>query len=104
MVPLSAETGGRLQADFTAYVKSVIVAGLVVGGTAATEWTPATRVEFIFPLPLCASGHQPRHRAQRLNRSHPRVVGPRALRVRGAWPSRRRLTRRLGATPPALRD
>ena len=46
MVPLSAETGGRLHAEFTGYVKGVIVAGLAVGGAAATEWTPVTRVEF----------------------------------------------------------
>ena len=46
MVPLSAETGGQLNAEFTGYVKGVIVAGLAVGGAAATEWTPVTRVEF----------------------------------------------------------
>ena len=46
MVPLSAETGGRLHAEFTGYVKGVISAGLAVGGAAATEWTPETRVEF----------------------------------------------------------
>ena len=46
MVPLSAETGGRLHPEFTRYVKDVISAGLAVRGAAETTWTPTMRVEF----------------------------------------------------------
>ena len=46
MVPLSAETGGRLHDRFKAYIKDVVSAGLAVGGATEPVWTPATRVQF----------------------------------------------------------
>jgi hypothetical protein len=46
MVPLSAETGGRLHASFKTYMKDVVTAGLAVGGAAEPVWTPMTRAQF----------------------------------------------------------
>jgi hypothetical protein len=46
MVPLSAETGGRLHDSFKAYIKAVVAAGLAVGGAAEPVWTPASRAQF----------------------------------------------------------
>jgi hypothetical protein len=46
MVPLSAETGGRLHADFKGFVKRCVARGLADAGSRETEWTDATRVIF----------------------------------------------------------
>jgi hypothetical protein len=46
MVPLSAETGGHLHDGFKTYIKSIIEAGLAVGGAPEPLWTPALRTEF----------------------------------------------------------
>ena len=46
MVPLSAETGGRLHADFKGFVKRCVARGLADAGSRETEWTDATRVLF----------------------------------------------------------
>jgi len=46
MVPLSAETGGRLHDSFKTFIKGVIESGLAVGGADAPLWTPALRTEY----------------------------------------------------------
>ena len=46
MVPLSAETGGRLHADVKGFIKRCVARGLVAAGSSETEWTDATRVIF----------------------------------------------------------
>ena len=46
MVPLSAETGGRLHEVFKEYIKRIVSAGLATGGAADPIWTPATRSEY----------------------------------------------------------
>jgi len=46
VVPLSAETGGRLHADFKGFIKRCVARGLVDAGSSETEWTDATRVIF----------------------------------------------------------
>jgi len=46
MVPLSAETGGRLHDAFKGYIKECVALGLADAGSSAPVWTPATRAIF----------------------------------------------------------
>jgi hypothetical protein len=46
MVPLSAETGGRLHDAFKGYIKECVALGLADAGSTAPVWTPATRTIF----------------------------------------------------------
>jgi hypothetical protein len=46
MVPLSAETGGRLHPVFKEYIKGIVTMGLATADAAEPVWTPATRSEF----------------------------------------------------------
>jgi len=46
MVPLIAETGGRLHPVFISYMKSVIETDLIKDGSTEVAWTPAVRSIF----------------------------------------------------------
>ena len=46
MVPLSAETGGRLHDAFKGYIKECVALGLADAGSPTPVWTPATRAIF----------------------------------------------------------
>ena len=46
MVPLSAETGGRLDGAFSNFLKEVVTSGLDFGESPVPFWTKETRVFF----------------------------------------------------------
>jgi hypothetical protein len=95
VVPLSAETGGRLHADFKGFIKRCVARGLVDAGSSETEWTDATRVIFSSRMrSACAPWSTTGRRAGRRPRTRP----PRRLRTT-APPSPTR-TLRLPWTPP----
>ena len=46
MVPLSAETGGRLDSEFCKFLKEVVTSGLDFGELPVPVWTKETRALF----------------------------------------------------------
>jgi hypothetical protein len=93
MVPLSAETGGRLHDCFKAYIKDVVSAGLAVGGATEPVWTLACNSGTVLlssPFRNCG--------AQCRKCSHPRVNSHWAL-----WPVTDGPRRRTRGTCGCLR-
>ena len=56
MVPLSAETGGRLDATFSKFLKEVVTSGLDFGESPVTSLDQRDACSLCITLALCARG------------------------------------------------